>query len=90
MASDAQEMSAEHVSSRLREAFPGAVVQVEDISDGCGYKYAVVVVTDDFAGKSLIQRHRAVNGALSEEMKIIHALTIKAYTHEQWSQLQSA
>ena len=83
-------MSAERVSGKLRDAFPGSVVQIEDISDGCGYKYAVVVVTDEFAGKSLIQRHRAVNNALAEEMKIIHALTIKAYTHEQWNQLQNA
>ena len=83
-------MSAELVSGKIRDAFPGSTVLIEDISDSCGYKYSVVVVTDEFDGKTLIQRHRAVNTVLAEEMKIIHALAIKAYTQEQYAKQQSA
>jgi len=41
-------------------------------------------VSAAFAGKSLIERHRLVFGALSEEMKgPIHALTLKTKTPEE-------
>lgn len=42
--------------------------------------YTVLVVSERFAGKSRIERHRLVNAALSDELKGgLHALAIKAY-----------
>lgn len=32
--------------------------EVQDESDGCGAKFSVVVVSDKFEGKPLLQRHR--------------------------------
>ena len=32
--------------------------EVADVSDGCGYKFEVVVVSSQFEGKPLLQRHR--------------------------------
>lgn len=34
------------------------VKEVEDLSDGCGAKIAVIVVSEQFEGKPLLQRHR--------------------------------
>lgn len=31
---------------------------VNDDSDGCGAKFSVIVVSDKFIGKTLLQRHR--------------------------------
>ena len=31
---------------------------VEDTSDGCGAKFAAIVVSEQFEGKPLLQRHR--------------------------------
>ncbi|CAN4114177.1 unnamed protein product [Withania somnifera] len=57
----------------------------------CGAKFSVVIVTEQFEGKRLLERHRMVNGALAEEMKEIHALSItKALTPEQWKQQQES
>jgi acid stress-induced BolA-like protein IbaG/YrbA len=44
-----------------------------------------------FSGKSVIDRHRAINSALSDEFTAgLHALSIaKAATPEQWSQSQN-
>lgn len=51
----------------------------------------VSVVSDQFEGKRLLERHRMVNSALVEEMKDIHALSItKALTTEQWKQQQES
>lgn len=56
-----------------------------DESDGCGGKFNAVIVSSDFEGKSLLQRHRLVNGALSEELKTIHAFSQKTFTPQQWA-----
>jgi len=53
-------------------------VDIEDTSGGCGQSFQLnVVVAPAFDGKKLLERHRMVNAALSEEMKVIHALSIK-------------
>jgi len=54
------------------------------VPKGSESHFKVVVVSEEFKGKSLIQRHRSVNQALAEEIKIIHALAIQAHTEEQW------
>ena len=39
----------------------------------------------------LIERHRLINGLLTEELEIkgLHALSIKAKTREQWEKMQA-
>lgn len=63
--------------------------EVIDDSDGCGGKFNAIIVSELFAGKSLLQRHRLVNTALSEELKTIHAFSQKTFTPEQWETQQS-
>lgn len=51
---------------------------------GGGGHFAVQIVSDAFAGKSLIQRHRMVYDALAEAMQSdIHALSIQAETPQE-------
>lgn len=46
--------------------------------------FSVTVVTDAFAGKTLLERHRMVYDALREALETdIHALSIKAYTPDE-------
>jgi stress-induced morphogen len=55
----------------------------------CGASFAIEIVSEQFEGKRLLERHRLVNAALVEEMKEIHALSIKkAVTPAQWKQQQ--
>lgn len=63
--------------------------EVVDESDGCGGKFNAVIVSEQFAGKSLLQRHRLVNTALQEELKTIHAFSQKTFTPEQWETHQN-
>ncbi|KAL5244845.1 hypothetical protein ACI65C_012255 [Semiaphis heraclei] len=63
------------------------LTSVNDDSDGCGAKFSVVVVSDKFNGKTLLQRHRMVNDVLAEELKEIHAFSQKTLTTEQWNNL---
>ena len=49
-----------------------------------GGHFDVTIVSEQFAGKSLIERHRLVYAALGDAMNTeIHALSIKAYTPEE-------
>lgn len=51
--------------------------------DGCHFD--AVVVTDQFEGKSLLQRQRLVFKDISEHVQTgdIHALSLKTYTKEE-------
>jgi len=47
--------------------------------------FKVVIVSDAFAAKSPVERHRMVNALLGAEWKAgLHALSIHAYTPGQW------
>lgn len=76
------------IQAKLVEKLQATHVEVTDFSDGCGYKFNVVIVSPLFEGKQLLERHRMVNNTLGEEMKTIHALTQKTYTPDQWDKIK--
>jgi len=80
----------EQLENKLKEVLEVSYVKVEDLSDGCGAKFSCIVVSKQFDGVALLQRHRMVNTALSEEMKSIHAMTLKTLTPQQWDSQQQA
>ncbi|XP_052868246.1 bolA-like protein 2 [Anopheles cruzii] len=75
----------EYLRQKLTERLEATHVEVIDESDGCGGKFRAIVVSTQFQGKPLLQRHRLVNAALAEELKTIHAFSQKTYTPEQWA-----
>ena len=65
----------EDIQKLIATGLPGA--QVEVVGDG--HHFEAVVVTPDFAGKSMLQRHQMVYCTLGAKMgNEIHALSIKA------------
>lgn len=73
------------VKAQIEAGIPGAIVQITDLTGG-GDHYQAVVISDRFAGKSLIQQHQLVYGTVREAManEAIHALALKTYTPETW------
>ncbi len=78
------------IHDQLMDAFQPQSIDIIDESHlhaGHGAKgghYKLHVVADAFSGKSLIQRHRLVYDALSDQMNSkIHALSIEAKTPEE-------
>lgn len=52
---------------------------------GDGAHFEAVVVSDEFQGKTRVQRHQSVFGTLGDRMREeIHALSIKTYTPQEW------
>ncbi|KAL6219752.1 hypothetical protein ACLB2K_007511 [Fragaria x ananassa] len=77
----------EQVEATLTSKLKPTHLEVVDTSGGCGASFVIEIVSEQFEGKRLLERHRVVNSALEEEMKEIHALSIKkALTPEQWKQ----
>ncbi len=76
-------MTKEDIEARIRAALPDARIELRDLT-GTADHWEALIVSTAFAGKSLIERHRLVFAALSEEMKgPIHALTLKTKTPEE-------
>jgi len=82
------------IREKLAQAFAPAELQVVNdshrhaghhSSPGTGEShFSVTVVSEAFAGKSLLERHRMVNAALAEELAgRVHALAVNALTPEE-------
>lgn len=77
------------VEQKLNEEFNPTHLDVVDITaEKCDTSFSVIIVSDKFTGKPLLRRHRLVNTCLEEELKSIHAFTMKTYTPEQWEKQQ--
>ncbi len=74
-------ISTEMLTDYIRRAIPNAKVSVTDRT-GTMDHFSILVVSDLFNGKNLLDRHRLIYNALNEPMKDgrIHALEIKAET----------
>ncbi len=90
---------ASRIQALLMEQLQATSVQIEDQSHqhqghqgrdplSTGGHFEVTIVSPLFTGQSLLQRHRLIYDALSVEMgQSIHALSIKAYSPDQWEQI---
>ena len=66
--------------SKLLAAFPGAQIEVTDLT-GTSDHFEAIVVSSAFAGKSRIEQHKMVYASLGDSMKSdIHALALKTRT----------
>lgn len=83
-------MDPQLIKTTLEKAISASAVEVVDLTGG-GDHFQVVIVSAAFQGKSLIDQHKMVYGALKEELgsERIHALALKTYTPEQWRRIGS-
>jgi len=74
-------MDSKEIKSIIESGMSNSVVNVE----GDGTHFEAIIVSSEFEGKSLIERHKIVYGVLGDAMKErIHALSLKTFTPEQW------
>jgi stress-induced morphogen len=77
----------DRVRELLVQAFPGGEVELVDLT-GTKDHYQARVVSERFAGKSLVEQHQLVYQALGEAMHgPIHALALKTFTPDAWAKL---
>ncbi len=68
--------SPEEIRRSIEVALPGARVSVAD-STGAGDHFEVEVSAPAFIGKTLVEQHQLVYGALDQLMPRIHALALR-------------
>lgn len=71
------------VETLIKSHLEDAIVKVTDLT-GSKDHLGIMVISDAFAGKILIQQHQMLMDILSEKLKSneIHAVQLKTMTHE--------
>jgi len=70
-------MDAQEIELLIRAALPDARITIEDLR-GDGDHYAAHVVSEAFRGKSRVEQHQMVYGALQGRMGgVLHALALQ-------------
>lgn len=78
-------MDPKEIQTMIENGMSAASVNVE----GDGTHFEAVIVSEEFDGKTLLERHQLVYKVLGDAMKDrIHALSLKTYTPEQWSSIK--
>jgi BolA family transcriptional regulator, general stress-responsive regulator len=79
------------IEQKLKSSFSPLHLEVIDeshnhsVPKGAESHFKVVLVSEDFKGKKLIERHRQVNKVLAEELREgIHALALHTMSPEDW------
>ena len=87
----------QQINSKLSAEFGPDFLQLTNesfmhsVPPGSESHFKVVLVTDQFAGKRLVQRHQAVYAVLSEELAgPVHALALHTYTPLEWAESKKA
>ena len=86
-------MNKEILGNLLRDALNPEFLEIDDrteahsghASSGDGGHYEVRVVSSQFAGLTPLARHRLVNTVTDPVRQEIHALSIKAYSPEEFA-----
>lgn len=55
-----------------------------NVPAGSESHFKLTLVSNIFFGKTRVQRHQLVYGALTDQMPKIHALALHLYTDEEW------
>jgi acid stress-induced BolA-like protein IbaG/YrbA len=78
-------VTAESIKQNIEQGMRASYLSVE----GDGRHFEAVVVSDEFADKSRVQRHQRVFQTLGDRMRgEIHALSIKTFTPQEWQEQQ--
>lgn len=80
-------LSAQQLEAYITENLPCDYIKV--LGDD-GTHFEAVIVSPEFAGKSMVQQHQRVYAALGDRMRAeIHALSMRTLTPEAWQKLNN-
>jgi len=81
----------QNITQKLSEALSPAYLSVENeshmhnVAPGSESHFKVIVASEQFVGKSLVDRHRMINRILAEELSgPVHALALHTLSEEEW------
>lgn len=75
------QITPDNVKDYIQQGLECAYIEVE----GDGRHFDAVIVSKAFEGKGMLQQQRLVFQVLGDKMEVIHALSMKTFTPEQWA-----
>ncbi len=75
---------AEAMRDKISKGLECQKLIVREEGQACSNSFTVVVVSDSFDGKGPLDRQRLVNAIIADEIKQLHAITLKTWTTKQW------
>ncbi|MCL4156138.1 UNVERIFIED_CONTAM: hypothetical protein GTU68_040399 [Idotea baltica] len=77
--------------TEIKKLIEDGIIDSEAIVTGDGGKYEATVISSAFEGLSMLKEHQLVYKTVNAQIASgeLHALTIKAYTPEEWEQNKS-
>lgn len=69
----------------LNKELDPEVLNVKDVSGGCGSMFAINIVSEKFNGLSLIKQQRLVNEVLKDEISKWHGLQLRTKALEKYN-----
>ena len=75
---------------QVKEIIEAGIAGSEAMVTSDGSKYTAIVVSTEFEGKTMLAEQKMVYALMNEYIQsgVVHALTIKAYTPEEWAAQQ--
>lgn len=79
------------IKQKIRESYPNSEFELlneshmHNVPANSETHFKLTLISDDFSGLRLIQRHRAINELVAEELAgEVHALALHTYTPEEF------
>lgn len=83
------------IDTRIKEKIDAYHMTLENesymhnVPAGSESHFKLILVSDAFEGKRLVQRHQLIYGILEDEMNKIHALAMHLYSIKEWNERNS-
>ena len=74
-------------TSEIEKIISAGIAGSEVTVTADGSKYTAIIVSEEFDGKTMVAEQKMVYALVNEHIQsgAIHALTIKAYTKQEWA-----
>ncbi|ODV91246.1 hypothetical protein CANCADRAFT_26417 [Tortispora caseinolytica NRRL Y-17796] len=67
---------------KLEKALEPKLLNVQDISGGCGSMYQIKIISEKFKGMSMVKQHRLVNEILKDDISKMHGVRLDTQSTE--------
>ncbi|MBI1857988.1 MAG: BolA family transcriptional regulator [Candidatus Melainabacteria bacterium] len=77
------------IERKIKDGMKVDLIEVNDLRGGDHIQ--IILVSPDFEGKTLVEKHKMIYSILDQEMKSneIHALTLKTYAPSEWKNIKN-
>lgn len=76
-------------TSEIKQLIEAGIADSQAFVTGDGGKYEATVISAAFEGLTMLKEHQLVYATVNQQIASgeLHALTIKAYTPEEWAEI---